>query len=271
MMIENITQTLMAERAARGRGDWRIGRRAVTRYITLHWNGPAVAEQRRSGPGAIEQLKIDLDWQTNPNWPGAKGGADGLQYHYAIAADGQIFQCRDDADKLWHCGHAVGNNESLSLHFLLGRGQELTGEQWAAGLDLIERLRRVYDLPRVNVRGHAEWRTSECPGPDVRQHLADYRRSTPPPPPAITDLRRFVVGHRQWGGEWRATVRQGPSRAYPVAGHLKTGAEVFIDVVLPDELSQTIAGADQWAHMARVADAQPDLGFIHLSQLLELT
>lgn len=251
------------------RGNWTIGGREGPPAVTLHWNGPAVAENRRRGEGALAQLKADLEWQTRDDWPGAKGGADGLQYHRAIDADGVIWVCRDERAKLWHCGHAEGNRESLSLHLLVGRGQEVTAAQWSSTVWQLEAWRGQYGIPLARVLGHQEWASSECPGPEVMQRLRLYRAGAPPAAPRPTlpaGLRRFTV---VLPPEARATVRQGPSRAFAIAGNLKPGARILVDALLPDELGELIGGARQWAHMARVPDQQADLGFVHLSSLRE--
>jgi hypothetical protein len=256
------TQTL-------NRGDWLIGRRARTTAQTLHWNGPAVPVHRQRGAGVMEQLRIDVEWQTRPGWAGTPRGADGLQYHTVIDADGVIYRCRDEDATLWHCGHATGNAESLSLHLLLGRGQAPTEAQWRAAVWVMDDWRRRYTIPIARSFGHMEWTPSECPGPDVMRLLRAYRgaEAQPPAPSVPPGMRRFVVS---LPAESRATVRQGPSRAYPIAGHLRPGHVIIVDAVLADERGEVINGQRAWAHMARVPDQQPDLGFVHLSALREV-
>ena len=269
-MEQNIIAELEAYRRSLGRNRAFIGTRTATTAVTLHWNGPAIAERNRRGDGARQQLLADLKWQTDPNWAGAKGGADGLQYHAAVDADGKVWHCRNLDAKLWHCGHTVGNNESLSLHLLLGRGQAPTEAQWKATIKLIETWRSRYAIPLGRVFGHQEWAASECPGPEVMERLRAYRASGAPavvPVPGGLGLRRFRVALPP---ESRATVRQGPSRAYRVVANLKADTVLLVDAVLADEAGETIAGQREWAHMARVNDQQDDLGFVHLSALKEL-
>jgi hypothetical protein len=91
-----------------------IGTRDVTRFITIHYNGPEVPGHRQSGEGLMEQLQIDLRWQTQPGWSSVPIGADGLQYHFIIGADGEVYQTRDENAMLWHCGNKTGNDESPS-------------------------------------------------------------------------------------------------------------------------------------------------------------
>jgi hypothetical protein len=252
------------------RGDWQIGTRSKTTAITLHWNGPAIPASRQSGAGALEQLRIDTEWQTRPGWGGSPRGGDGLQYHAAIDSAGVIWHTRDPQAKLWHCGHQVGNAESLSLHLLLGQDQEPTDAQWRATVGLLEQWRERYRIPLARVFGHQEWALSECPGPGVMQRIRAYRATDAVPPPSAPrppGLRRFVV---DLPASASATVRQGPSRAYAIASHLRPGARLWVDALLDDEAGEVIGGARQWAHMAAVPDVQGDLGFVHLSALKEV-
>lgn len=275
MTISDISQDLARYRTqVLQRGTWRIGKRTATKYITLHWNGPAVPDGRRSGhAGVMEQLRINTEWQTRRGWANVPSGADGLQYHFVVAADGRTYQTRDEAAKLWHCGHATGNNESLAVHLLLGRGQACTDAQWAAVVELLDWLRARHTIPLDCCVGHNHWRATECPGPDIQARLALYRaangtsRAASVPAVLPAGIDRYIVENPQWGGDWLATVREGPSRTYPVAGTLKPGSEIFVDALKFDEQGQRLAGANHWAHMARIADMQADLGFVHVSQI----
>ena len=82
----------------------------------------------------------------------------------------------------------------------------------------------------------------------MRELLAYRAPAQPfvPPTPTMAGLRRFRITC-----DGVANVRQGPGVGFPVAGTLKSGAIVFVDVL-----------KDQWVHMARVANEQADLGFI---------
>ncbi len=42
-------------------------------------------------------------------------GEDGLQYHYKISNLGEIYQCRDLKDTLWHCGNYGVNRSSIAI------------------------------------------------------------------------------------------------------------------------------------------------------------
>jgi hypothetical protein len=86
------------------------------------------------------------------------------------------------------------------------------------------------------------------------------------PDAPLPGLRSFVVALPLSAS---ATVRQGPSRAFPIAGHLRPGHRLLVDAVLDDAQGETIAGQRQWAHLAAVPDQQADLGFVHLSALRE--
>lgn len=160
------------------RATWSIGtRRAPPRYLTLHYNGPLVAE--RSPRGELRQLTADARYQMRPGGLGSPKGGDGLQYHYAVGADGTIYQCRDEAATLWHCAHATGNQWSLSIHLPLGGEQDATDEQWASTLALFTWLCARCMIPTGRVRGHQEWSGSQCPGPHLMPRLRTWRSTAP--------------------------------------------------------------------------------------------
>ena len=185
-----------------------------------------------------------------PGWGGTKDGADGLMYHLVFASDGQIYQARDLDAMLWHAAHADANSRGLALHFPIGEGQQPTAPQLASAFRASDLLRAQLQIPLNRTLGHLEWKhATACPGPILMQHLMAYRAGaqvvvTPTPTPA--GLRRFRITC-----DGVANVRQGPGVGFPVAGTLKSGQVVFVDVL-----------KDQWVHMARVPNEQADLGFV---------
>lgn len=215
------------------RGNWQIGQRPTTTAITLHWNGPPVLAARQRGEGVLAQLKADVEWQTRPDWPGAKGGADGLQYHAAIDLDGVVWRTRDEDARLWHCGDAEGNRESLSLHLLVGRGQPVSDAMWASAVRLVEEWRARYRVRRERVLGHQEWGPSECPGPDIMARLRDYRGADDwtawgAAHPLPVEQRGYAIP-RAWLAEQRAGRPLGAA----------TGAEVSL---APGRAARAFAG-----------------------------
>jgi hypothetical protein len=259
-------------RARLPRAGWIIGNRLRTDSITLHWNGPAVPPARQRGAGVIQQLKADAEWQMRPGWGKTKHGAPHLMYHLCIDADGLIYQTADLNEQLWHCAHADGNANGLAFHFLVGEGQDVTPQQWLSGLHLIAASHDAYKVAKARVYGHLEWNNATaCPGPKIMRRLLDYRAGAfdAPQPTVIPGLRRFRIVNCT-----KANVRQAPGvtwpdgRAVPIAGTLKAGDIVFVDVVKDN--GQAVGKERRWVHMARVPNEQADLGFIHWSLVEEI-
>lgn len=245
------------------RADWSIGTRPATTSLTWHYNGPPVAPAQQSGAGLIAQLIADAEWQMRPGWGGTAGGADGLMYHLVVAADGTIYQTRDLDAMLWHCAHQDGNGRGLALHLPLGIGQWPTIDQLASVFRISNHLRARYQIALNRTLGHLEWKhATACPGPNVMQHLVAYRAGVAPfifPTIVPAELQRWRI-HADLGTS--ALVRQGPGRSFPIAGRLKPGTLVYVDVVKHGE---TVNGIADWVHMAQVAHEQADLGFLSAS------
>jgi len=232
------------------RAKWSIGTRSATTSETWHYNGPAVPSERQRGEGLIQQLIADAQWQMRPGWGGTVDGADGLMYHLIFASDGTIYQARDIDALLWHCAHADGNSRGLAFHFPIGLGQQPSAAQLISAFRASDLLRRRFAIPLNRTIGHLEWKhATACPGPNIMQHLVAYRagvepRVTKTPTPA--GLKRFLLTCAD-----KANVRQGPGTNFPIAGTLKSGTVVYVDVV-----------KSGWVHMAKVEHEQADLGFI---------
>lgn len=135
--------------------------RSVTKFVTLHWNGPEVVEE-------VAQLHGDAKWHVEHN------GWDGLAYHYAVGATGNIYQTRDNIARLNHSGVTQGNSESLSVLVVIGEGQVGTDKQFTS---LGYLLSQIGISPRY-VLGHRFWpRTTACPGPIVTRWLRSWQQA----------------------------------------------------------------------------------------------
>jgi hypothetical protein len=241
--------------------DWRVGLRAATTSLTWHYNGPAVPDSRQHGGGLIAQLRADAQYQMRAGWGGTKNGAPGLMYHFVVDALGTIYQTADLFDILWHCAHADGNSRGLALHFPLGGTQAPSSAQLFAAEKATHLLCQAFSIPLNRVLGHREWKhATECPGEHLMADLmryragaAPYRQPTIPPPgirlwqinPLYTDPVR---------------VHTAPRLDSPVAGRLKPGTVVYVDVVKNSEVRD--AAHPRFVHMARIANEQADLGFL---------
>lgn len=238
---------------------WSIGVRAATTSITWHYNGPAVAPERQSGAGLIAQLIADARHQMRAGWGGTINGAPQLMYHFVIDALGTIYLTADIFAILWHCAHADGNGQGLALHFPLGGDQQPTALQLTTAIRLTDALRLRCSISRERVLGHLEWKhATACPGAHLMQSLRAYRGGQSPtvqPTPVPANLRRFLL---TCAG--KANVRQGPGTSFPIAGTLKSGTVVYVDVTKLN--GGPVDGNRTWVHMARVPHEQADLGFL---------
>ncbi len=193
------------------RKSWEIGRQPRKTTVTLHYNGSAIPDQRRAGEGVLEQLHIDCDWQMRPEWNPPTSGADGLQYHYVVDAEGKVYQTRDTEAILWHCKHNEGNAHSIAVHLPLGGNQDATLTQWAATEALCDALLSQFTMSgRAAVKGHYEWSQSACPGPHIKRRLLAYRDEPPTvwikPPAPYRVLRTTSVQHTPDGSQNIALV-----------------------------------------------------------------
>lgn len=234
---------------------WRIGRRPITRYVTIHYNGPAVPSFGNP-KGEIDQLIFDARYHMRAGAFGVASGADGIQYHGATLSDGTNILMRDWHDMLWHCGNYDGNRYSISWHLPLGGNQKATDLQLTALFEVIEYMRGVYNIPLVNIKGHMEWKATACPGPYLMQHLREYRASGVVPKPI------------QWfKAIYNSNCRQGPSTDTPIALNgtavMPKGTVFAVDKIIED--GKPYNGNPTWVHRA------DQLGFHHISTVAPYT
>jgi hypothetical protein len=239
------------------RAAWSIGTTGKKTSLTVHYNGPAVP-QERTRDGWIEHLKFIADFHQGPYL-----GADGIQYHYAILPDGTVCQCRNELDTLWHCANGEGNQHSIAVHFPLGGDQRPTVPAWSAFQLLADSLIARHGLVgRRAVYGHRQWPyksnahptpaiawaagQSACPGSQITALLESFARDEKQAFRIRTDIDF-------------AAVRQGPARWYPIAWNgtctLQPGTQVDISEIVAGE---RIGNNDLWGHWAAA-------GFIHMS------
>ncbi len=227
---------------------WTIGlRHAAPRYLTLHYNGPAVAA-RGTVQGELSQLRVDASYQMRPGALGSATGGDGLQYHFAVLSDGGIYQTRALDATLWHCGHVEGNRWSLAIHLPLGGPQDATPAQWAGLTHLFDWLRQTYAIPVARILGHTEWGTSVCPGPNLMRRLISWRTTAPATPFTRTLTLKTAT-----------PIYEGPATTFPIAlqgaATLAAGAPVPVDAIVTGPLT---ANDRRWLHLAN------GVGFIPL-------
>lgn len=106
-------------------------------------------------------------------------GEDGLQYHYKIDNVGEVFQCRDLTDTLWHCGNYPINRTSIAIcvdgNF---QNQMPTREQFIALKNLLDELctkHPEFPADEGQVFGHQEVAATACPGNNLIGFIKGYR------------------------------------------------------------------------------------------------
>lgn len=165
------------------RAKWSIGTRSETRYFTLHYNGPAVKAAGKPA-GEIAQLQFDAKWHMRPGALGSPIGGDGIQYHGATLCNGINLQLRDWNALLWHCGNRIGNERSVAWHVPIGSIQQPSWQQIHQLFDVvIPAFQREYHITHVAVKGHLEWKPTDCPGVPLFQLLMHWRANHATPMP----------------------------------------------------------------------------------------
>lgn len=166
-------------------------------YITFHYSGVVYAD--RSEAAELKRILDEAAYQLGRDYG---GGAypDGLLYDYVVLSSGKVVKTRSTPKQLWHCGNALGNAESISVHVMLGKNQPLTAAQRASLFRLFDELRAEHNIPIERVVAHCEWPRSsgapqpsksfkilagqsECPGALLHAELVDYRARVLPVDP----------------------------------------------------------------------------------------
>jgi len=133
-------------------------------------------------------------------------GEDGLQYHYKISNLGDVYQCRNWTDTLWHCGNYPVNRASIAI-CLDGdfTQQQPTAQQLSALQGLLDELctqHPEFPADSNDVFGHGEVGASACPGFNLLPSVQKYRNGgsisvvAPPTPPPVQDPP--VVAPKFW-------------------------------------------------------------------------
>jgi hypothetical protein len=212
---------------------WQIGTRWGTRYITIHYNGPAVPSFGYP-LGERSQLIADARYHMRLGAFGVPSGADGIQYHYAVLSDGAALLLRRPEAYLWHAGNAEANRYSLAIHLPLGGLQQATARQLAGLWRLVDHLRSVYSIAAHNVKGHLEWSDTACPGTYLMQQIKQYRDTHKPYQYFMTTMN--------------ANCRQGPSVNFPIAAVTPMGTRFAVDTII--ENGGDVLGEKAWVHRA---------------------
>jgi hypothetical protein len=226
---------------------------------TIHYNGPALP----FFPNPERELRFVIN--VDHPYHQKHLGADGLQYHFVVLSNGEIYQTRNLSIIAWHCGNQTGNEQSIAIHLPLGQGQDARPEQWAATERLLDALGEDYGFDRSEVVGHNEWprsrgsakpsetyrllpKQSACPGPLLHLRLSKYRAGEP--------IEPLTVPLSRWVLLWDCPVRQAPrvhfedGTSVPIALWLKAGDVIDVDLVKSDGDAQEWLGDKRWLHLA---------------------
>lgn len=239
------------------RANWSIGTTGKKTSITVHHNGPAI-EQIRTQADWIEHLKFIASFHMGPYL-----SADGIMYHYAILPEGDVCQCRNEFNTLWHCANGEGNQHSIAIHFPLGGDQEPTIKAWIAFRTLADSLIARHGMTgRRAIYGHRQWPYKSSVMPQAGM---DWQPGQGPcPGNQITALLETLKGDEKKMVRVKrdidfANVRQGPARWHKVAWNgtctLEPGRQIELDDIVRGE---KIGNNDLWGHW-------PAAGFIHMS------
>lgn len=232
------------------RATWSIGKRKLTLYLTIHYNGPKVPAFGNPR-GELDQLRGDARWHMRPGAFGVKNGADGIQYHGGTLSDGSNWRFRAFDDMLWHCGNSIGNTQSIAWHIPIGGAQVMTSQQLASLYRVFKTFREVYGIKTVNLVGHMEWKSTDCPG-TIQPRIREYRAGEMIPTP--------IVWYRTL---YNANCREAPDcvTPAPIALHgtaiTPAGTTFAVDKIIENGVPYN--GNPTYVHRA---DA---IGFYHMS------
>jgi len=123
-------------------------KRLFTNTIVLHWDG---VNYQTTG--------VDLARNIASYSIRTKSYAKTIQYHIRITKNGEILQCVDLDDRLYHANNLTINMSSISVCI---EGCNPTQEQYNSLLEIMDYLKRRYKISRVT--GHRDFVKTQCPG-----------------------------------------------------------------------------------------------------------
>jgi len=104
-----------------------------------------------------------------------------IGYGYFIEYDGTIHQGRLDNEEQAHCVEksrpGYWNKNSVGVCLQNKVGQSITSEQEKALTLLLGRLRRTYRIPKTEIYGHYQIKSTACPGESIKKFLKKYKIS----------------------------------------------------------------------------------------------
>lgn len=171
----------LAELGALPRRQWRAhkaksNKDAMTaiRRITVHHSGFKV-NGTSEGSAANTVRSIQRDHQSSRGW------AD-IGYHFLIDRAGRLWEGRELKYQGAHAGNNALNRGNVGICFLGDyRSQDVTAAQQRKLFEVLDWLRRKYDIPRARVEGHREVKGGTlCPGVRLERVVEAYRKGLSP-------------------------------------------------------------------------------------------
>lgn len=215
-------------------------RPGAPRGVVFHYNGPALPFAGNPERELAFIINVDV-----PNHQ-QRIGADSLMYHYVVLGNGDVYQTRDEDLIAWHAAAIIANTYHLGVHFPIGGSQDVTPEQWRAGIGLFEYLSWKYGFGKDALTGHREWSKTACPGPHIMRRIREYRGQ-----PAVKP-----EPYSLWEATEVCNVRQAPRRTFldgrpvPIVRKIKAGERLLADLVKTDGDVEIIGGDRRWLHLA---------------------
>lgn len=138
-------------------------------YLVIHHTA---SKRDTTTVAAVNEFHRTKDWDTGPAVAKAAKSSLGyfVQYHYFITADGKVTQCAQDNEIRWHAGPEA-NTRSIAIclagWFDDGHDDKPTEAQIASLRELVQRLKKKYQISPLNVVGHRAFMQKTCPGTHV--------------------------------------------------------------------------------------------------------
>lgn len=139
------------------------------KYITVHHSALSATDGT-----AQDQAARDVRTVQNGHMGASRAYGD-VGYHFLIDAGGRVWQGRE---LRWQGAHAGGSNNEGNIGIcLLGDFDKIrpTGAALSKLDRLVSDLHRVTGVPLGRVRGHKDWKSTNCPGKHLEGHVSRLR------------------------------------------------------------------------------------------------
>lgn len=235
-----------------------LAEREQENWITFHFS--AVVHKPANRNTELKRMLGEAKYHKDKNWGTAQrpAYANNYMYDYVVLSDGLVVKTYKKRRRLWHCGNTTGNNESWSVHVMLGENQHMTDAQKTSLFELFDKLREESGIPKERVVGHCEWPQnsgdavvsntfrvqpgqSSCPGNILFNNILEYRTESINKPWNMRIKNNIDF----------AAVRTGRGIKYPMAQI--DGEDVKLD---PGSIVTIRDIIDGWAHL------DSEIGFV---------